>query len=168
MKSKEVTKIALGAALMALCSWIAVPIGDVPMTMQIFALCFVSVWLGWKGAFFAVLAYVLLGAVGVPVFSGFTGGVGRLLCPTGGYLLGFLIAAPLMGGLCSRSNTKKNYFIGMGIGVLVCHCIGVLWFWAWLPQNGLWAALVMTLPFLALDFCKMVLAVLVLKKLRKK
>lgn len=165
MKSKEMTKIALGAALLTLCSWIAIPIGDVPMTMQIFALCFVSAWLGWKGGFFAVLAYLLLGVIGVPVFSGFTGGVGRILCPTGGYLLGFLIAAPLMGWLCSRLNTKKSCFIGMCIGVFVCHVIGVLWFWVWMPQNGLWIALATTLPFLVLDFCKILLAVLALGKL---
>ena len=172
MNTKDVTNTALAVTMFTLCSWIAIPIGDVPITLQTFALCFLSAWLGWKQSLIAIIAYLLLGAVGVPVFSGFTGGIGRLLSPTGGFLIGFLCAAPIIG---LWTNTKKEnvkrsrlrLWLGMLLGVLVCYAVGVVWFWILLPQTQFLTVLsVAMLPFLLPDFCKIALAVWLYEKLR--
>ena len=85
----DLAYIALGAVLIAVCSWISIPT-TVPFTMQTFAMFFVLSILGGKRGTTAIFVYVLLGAVGVPVFANFTSGIGVLLGNTGGYILGFL------------------------------------------------------------------------------
>ena len=168
MKAKDVSIIALATAIFTLCSWIAIPLGDTPFTLQIFALCFLSALLGVKKSIFALTAYLLLGIAGVPVFSNFTGGIARLLCPTGGFLLGFLCAAPIIGSWSQRENQSgRSLFIGMLLGLLVCYVCGCLWFWVWTPQNSLWAVLSVTvLPFVLPDLLKIIRAVWVYKRIR--
>ena len=94
--TRDLAYIALFAVLIAICSWIAIPILQVPYTLQTFAVFLAVGVLGGKRGTLAVLVYILLGAVGVPVFAGFTGGLGVLLGTTGGYILGFLCTALLM------------------------------------------------------------------------
>ena len=88
-KVLDLVYIAIGAALIAICSWISIPTA-VPFTLQTFAVFFVLLALGGERGTLATLVYVLLGAVGVPVFAGFSGGIGILLGSTGGYIIGFL------------------------------------------------------------------------------
>jgi biotin transport system substrate-specific component len=88
------TAVALGAVLIIICSWLTVPFA-VPFTMQTFAVYCALLLLGGRRGLLAVLLYILLGAFGLPVFSGFRGGIGALLGPTGGYILGFLLCALL-------------------------------------------------------------------------
>ena len=90
MKVRNMALCALFAALMALCAWISIPAGDVAITMQTFALFLTLGVLGGKRGTIAVSIYLLLGIVGLPVFSGFQGGLGTLLGATGGYIAGFL------------------------------------------------------------------------------
>ena len=85
----DLTYMAVCAALIAICAWITVP-AAVPFTLQTFAIFFVLSLLGGKRGTIAILVYILLGAVGLPVFSGFNGGLGALLGTTGGYIFGFL------------------------------------------------------------------------------
>ncbi|MBQ9248015.1 MAG: biotin transporter BioY, partial [Ruminococcus sp.] len=84
---KDLVFTAMFAALIAVCSILSIPIGEVPITLQTFAVCLAAAMLGWKRGTLSVLIYVLLGAVGVPVFAGMTGGVGILAGPTGGYII---------------------------------------------------------------------------------
>ena len=95
---RDLVLIALFAALMAICSWISIPT-TVPFTLQTFAVFVAAGLLGGKRGTIAVLVYILLGAVGLPVFAGFTGGVGILLGSTGGYIIGFLGSALVMWGM---------------------------------------------------------------------
>ena len=89
---KSLARMAICTALIVVCSWLTVPF-TVPFTMQTFAIFFTVCLLGpWQGMI-SILVYILLGAVGVPVFSGFRGGLDALLGPTGGYILGFLATA---------------------------------------------------------------------------
>ena len=92
MKSKayDLVLIALFAALMALCAWVTVPYA-VPFTMQTFGVFLALLLLGGKRGTICMAVYLLLGAVGLPVFSGFRGGVGALVGSTGGYLVGFIV-----------------------------------------------------------------------------
>lgn len=97
MTTRSIARSGLCVALLACCAWVSVPVGPVPFTMQTFALALLPQVLPTRDALLTVVVYLLLGAVGVPVFSGFQGGPGALLGPTGGYLLGFAVGTPLAG-----------------------------------------------------------------------
>ena len=94
-KTYDLAYIAIFAVLIAICSWISIP-ATVPFTLQTFAVFMAVGLLGGKRGTIAVLTYVLLGAIGVPVFAGFSGGVGALLGNSGGYIVGFIFSALVM------------------------------------------------------------------------
>ena len=94
-KTYDMVYIAIFAVLMAICSWISIPMA-VPFTLQTFGVFMAVGILGGKRGTFAVLIYIILGAIGVPVFAGFSGGIGVLLSSTGGYIIGFLFSALVM------------------------------------------------------------------------
>ena len=126
--ARDLTQIALSVALIAVCAWISVPMA-IPFTLQTFAVCLVAALLGTRSGLWAVAGYLLLGAAGVPVFSGFRGGPGALLGVTGGYLAGFLLTA-----LVTGSGIRKFGFrflpivLSMAAGVLLCYAFGTAWF----------------------------------------
>ena len=129
MKTIDMVYSALFAVLIAVCAWITVPMGHVPFTMQTFGVFCTLGMLGGKRGTLSVLVYILLGAVGVPVFSGFGGGLGVLLNTTGGYIIGFLAAALLYWlatGLCGRK--LWSMALGMVLGLLACYAFGTAWF----------------------------------------
>lgn len=164
--SKEIAKIALSVALLCVSAWIAVPFGAIPVTLQTLCVLFVAGYLGaWRGAL-AVGAYLLLGAVGVPVFSSFTGGVARFLSPTGGFLLGLFPAALLMGAF-SGKKSFWNYLLGGALSTLLLYVCGVAGFTLHASFSaGLWGAVAScVLPFLPFDAVKIVLAAGILKRL---
>jgi len=162
---------AMGVALLAICSWISVPFFSVPFTMQTFAVFFVVGLLGTKWGFVTILAYIGLGALGVPVFSGFGGGVGQLIGVTGGYIVGFLIAALVSGPLCrlAKDNLLWNY-LAMLAGLIVCYLFGTLWF-TFVAGTFTWAGfgsalMLCVVPFLAFDMAKLLLAQFLLRRLK--
>ena len=132
--AKEVCYMSLAVAIMAICSWLSLPVMGIPFTLQTLGLCVAAGLLGAKRGAIAVGAYVTLGAVGVPVFAGFTGGISKLLSPTGGYIVGFLFATPIIGWAAEKGTVKTSdkgvltLALGMLIGILVCYVFGVLWF----------------------------------------
>ena len=112
MNARDLSYIAVSTALIVVSAWIAVPFGEVPITMQTAVICLIAGLLGTKRAAFAVAAYILLGAVGVPVFAGFTGGLARLIAPMGGYIVGFLPLAIVVGLVADRTKNKKVCGLG--------------------------------------------------------
>ena len=96
MKTREIAYIGLCTALIAVCSWISIPL-TVPITLQTFAIFLTVALLGLKNGTITVLVYILLGAIGLPVFSGFKSGAAVLLGTTGGYIIGFLFSAIVVG-----------------------------------------------------------------------
>ena len=94
-RARSVVMVGLVVAITAVCAWVTVPLGPVPFTLQMFAITFAICTLTPKQAIAAIYAYVALGAIGLPVFSGMRGGLGVLAGPTGGFLLGYLIGVPL-------------------------------------------------------------------------
>ena len=96
LTTRDIAIVAMGAAFIAICSWISVPM-TIPVTMQTFAVCLVTALFGLRRGLWTVACYILLGAVGVPVFSGFMGGIAVLLGTTGGYIVGFLFTALIVG-----------------------------------------------------------------------
>jgi len=166
----DMVLIALFAVLIAACAWISIP-ATVPFTLQTFGLFAALGLLGGRRAALAVLLYLLLGFVGIPVFSGFRGGFGVLAGVTGGYLIGFLFAA-LCYWLVPRGNgdTLWIMILGMAAGLLVDYVFGTAWFMLFYAKAygaiGLWAALSMcVLPFILPDIVKLALAVTLTKTL---
>lgn len=163
---------AMATAMIVVCSWIAIPIGDIPVTLQTLGVCLVSALLGAKRAFFAVAAYLLLGLAGVPVFAGFTGGAAKLIGPTGGYLVGFLFSALLIGGLCKGKGFWLTALF-MAPGLLVCYAFGTAWFVILMTQGGtpigVWVALgKCVFPYLPFDALKILIAAYLTYRLKDK
>ena len=170
-KTLSMVYIALSAVLIALCSWVSIP-AAVPFTLQTFAVLCVLSLLGGKRGVLAVLLYLLLGAIGLPVFSGFGAGVGALLGPTGGYILGFVVCA-LLYWLVSALTRGRAWgrVVGLLLGLCGCYAFGTAWFVrVYSAANGplaLGTALSWcVLPFILPDLAKLALALLVARRLR--
>lgn len=119
-KVLSLTYVALMAALMAVCAWITIPVGPVPFTMQTFAVFAALGLLGGKRGTLAVVVYLLLGLVGLPVFAGFSSGAAALLGPTGGFLVGFLASALVYWGVTAKwSKSLPGMALAMGLGLVV-------------------------------------------------
>lgn len=171
LSARDTALIGLFAALMAVCSWISIP-ASVPFTMQTFGVFLTIGLLGGKRGTLAVLVFLLMGAIGLPVFSGFTGGLGHILGVTGGYITGFLFSALLMWLIESLAGRSIPVLTAsMAAGLLVCYAFGTAWFMTVYAKQsgpiGLTAALSMcVLPYIIPDLCKIALAVLLTKRLR--
>lgn len=165
-KSAKIAYIAMGTAFMVICSWLYIPL-PVPVTMQSFALCLLSALLGTGGGLWIWLCYVALGAVGLPVFSGFMGGVGALMGATGGYILGFVFI-PLCVGLGARHRGRAALVMSMGLGILLCYICGTLWYTLiYAESESFIAALtVCVLPYVLPDALKVLLAAYLAGRLR--
>lgn len=166
----DLVYIALGAVLIAICSWISIPT-TVPFTMQTFAIFFVLSALGGRRGTMAIIIYVLLGAVGVPVFAQFTSGIGILLGSTGGYIVGFVFMG-LVYRLIVHLLGKKLWaeILAMVAGLAVCYAFGTAWFMvAYARTNGA-VSLAMVLgwcviPFVIPDLVKLGLALALARRL---
>ena len=176
MKSRKtilsLVYIALFVAIIAVCSWISIPI-VIPFTLQTFAVFVTAGLLGIKRGTTAVVVYILLGLVGVPVFSQFRSGLGALLGNTGGYIIGFLFTA-LAVGIITEIFGKKLYvlIIAMIIGLVLCYAFGTAWFMYIYTKNtgtiGLWSVLsVCIVPYLIPDAIKIVVAAVIVNRVNK-
>ena len=164
MKLKNLTRCGLLTAVLAVCAWIAIPMGEVAATMQTFALFLILSLLGGRRGSLVCLVYLLLGAVGLPVFTGFQGGIGILLGPTGGYLWGFLAAALLYWALEGR---VPRLFC-LILGLFGCYICGTLWYFFVWSEGGLWLILLKcVLPYLLPDGLKLALALVCVRRLEK-
>ena len=172
MKVRNMALCALFAALLCVCAWVSVPVGSTVITMQTFGIFLTLCVLGGKRGSIAVALYLLLGIVGLPVFSGFRGGLGALMDATGGYIAGFLAAA-LIYWLVTALGSDKELFrlLGMVLGLLCCYLLGTLWFrYGYLPGGNLsWGAILLqcVVPYLLPDAAKLVLAWLLGRRLRR-
>ena len=157
---------ALFTALLAVGAWITVPIGIPPYTMQSFVL-YCALWLlPFRQSLAAVTLYLLMGAIGLPVFAGFQGGFGVLLGPTSGYLLGFLLMPPVM-RLAKQTTASRILFCALG--TLGCYLSGTAWYvlaYGEASLAGFAAATVQcVLPFILPDAVKLFLAAAACKRL---
>ena len=123
-KIKEMCFAALGAAVLCLLAPFAIPAGVTPITLSLFAVLVISSLLPVRSAFCATLVYVLLGAVGVPVFAGFAGGFHILAGPTGGFIIGYLPISILVSAFGNRGKLK---WVVMLLSTILCYIIGSLW-----------------------------------------
>ena len=163
--------IALFGAVIAVCSFIYIPTGAVPVTLQLFAVCVSAGVLGRAGAV-SVLVYLLLGIIGLPVFSGFQAGVSALAGPTGGFLLGFLPLAFVSGLIIEKTGRRlANYLIAFSVGTVICYASGlVMYMYLYCGGNAglIEAFTVCILPYIIPDAVKIVLAAIVTRALRER
>ena len=158
-KTKDLAAVSLCSALMCVCSWIQFP-SAVPFTLQTFAVFFIALTFGTKKALTSTVIYILLGAVGLPVFSGFQGGIGALLGATGGFVLGF-IPSVIIVSLLARKFAKS--FLSSAVcclpGLAICYVSGLLWYvFVYGGGNLKSAFFVCVLPFIVPDVLKIILA----------
>lgn len=171
LTTSDMAHIALFTTVIAVCSWISIPF-TVPFTMQTFGVFLAVGVLGGKRGTLAVAVYLMLGLVGAPVFSGFSGGIGRLMGSTGGYILGFLFSALAMWAMEVLFGKQKWVLAAsMIVGLLVCYSFGTAWFMIVYGRTtgtiGLWTALSWCVfPYLLPDGVKIALALPLCERLK--
>lgn len=172
-KTMNLILCAIFAAITAVTSGIIIPLPftPVPITLATLAVMLTGGLLGSKYGSVSMIVYVLLGAFGAPVYHGFTGGLDKLVGPTGGYLIGYILTAFITGIIIEKMNKKNNLYVNvaaMALGLSSCYILGTLWF---MVSTGtpLWAALVSCVfPFLIGDALKIVVGALLVTKLRSR
>lgn len=148
---------------------LVLPISPVPISMGTLAIYFVIYVLGMKRGTLSLLLYILLGLAGLPVFTNFTGGVGKLFGPTGGYFLGYLFLALISGFFIDRwSNNAIICFLGMVLGTLVCYLFGTAWLSYQASLTFFQALAAGVLPFIPGDLVKLILAMVLGIQVRKR
>ena len=170
--ARECAYIALAVCLITVCAWISFPIGAVPVTLQTFAVCFTGALFGWKRGIPAILIYIFMGLIGIPVFSGFKAGGAALFGPTGGYIFGFIFAA-LIPSLAkfipvTRAAARCAVFYSANIlGLAVCYFFGTVWFVLMYKCTVAYALMLCVVPFLVPDFIKLFLAAVLAVRLER-
>ena len=165
---QQIAVIGVMTAVTCVLAPFSLPIGPVPISLTNLAIYFALYALGMKKGSISYLVYLLIGLVGLPVFSGFTSGPGKLFGPTGGYLIGFIPMAVIAGIVIDRYIDKKLIcLLGMIAGTAVCYALGTAWL-AYQAGMGFQAALMAgVIPFIPGDLVKMVLAMLFGPQIRK-
>ena len=157
---------ALMAAVLCLLGPVSLPIGPVPISLGTLGIYLALYLLGWKRGTVSVLIYLLLGLVGLPVFSGFAGGLARLIGPTGGYLMGYLPMAWIAGALMDRLPGRVGVLVALGTGTAVLYICGTAYYCLLTGAEVKTAIGLCVLPFLPVDGGKLALAALVCPAVR--
>lgn len=161
-------RIALVTAVICVVAPFTLPIGPIPISLANLMILLAVYVLGWREALVSVLLYLLIGAIGLPVFSNGGAGLGKLVGPTGGFLLGYL-ALVLVFGLLSAPGHRQDKplirlcfdVLGMLVGTAALYTLGSLWFMHLLGKDLSTTLSLCVIPFLPLDICKIILAALV-------
>lgn len=172
--------IAIFVVLITVCTWITIPVGSIPFTLQTFAVFVTGGLLGAKRGTIAVIVYILLGIIGVPVFSAFSSGIVKFIPNTetgmtGGYIIGFVFTTIIIGVFKNKASGKdtksKAILIGAGmvVGDIVCLAFGTIWFWLFNPMHlGLVASITScVVPFIIPEIVKIIVALILVLRLEK-
>ena len=162
------TATALMTALTCILAHMSIPIGPVPISLTNFVIYIALYLLGWKMGTVSYLIYMLIGLVGVPVFSGFSGGVAKLAGPTGGYIIGFTFMAVISGIVIEKSENRLIQILGMIVGTAVCYVLGTAWFCHLMSSTVAEALGLCVLPFIPGDLIKILIAVAAGPVIRKR
>jgi biotin transport system substrate-specific component len=151
-------------AVLTVCAWVSVPMGDIAISMQTLGMLLCLGMLGGRRGSLVIALYLLLGTVGLPVFSGMQGGLGILLGPTGGYLWGFLLGSLLFWAV----EGSLPLWLSMVLSLIVCYVCGTVWYSVMFLQGGIWLVLAKcVVPYLLPDGVKLVLALGLTRRLKK-
>lgn len=160
----------LFAAIMALLAQISIPLpfSPVPLTGQVFGVFLVGAILGARWGAISLFIYVLLGAIGLPVFHNMQGGLHMILGPTGGYLWGFVLGGYILGRIVEQSDSSVNMVAGMLLCLLAIYALGVLQLTLIIGLALPKALAIGVLPFIPLDLVKLAAAVAVVMQVRRR
>lgn len=166
MKTRDIVLIGVFAAMICVFAPFSVPVGPIPISLASFAVYIASA-LGAKKGCAAVGIYILIGALGLPVFSGFSGGISKIAGLTGGYIIGYMFCALLSGIIIERAGNKKSaYPMAFIIGTAVLYAFGTAWFMIQ-SGNGLYESLLAcVIPFLIGDAVKIAAASAIVYRMR--
>lgn len=170
-RTKAMTIISLMTAMLCILGPItlALPISPVPISFVTLAIYFSVYVLGMKRGTVSCMMYLLIGFVGLPVFSAFTGGVGKLFGPTGGYMIGYIFMAMSSGFFIDRWTTKRAlHIVGMVLGTVVCYLFGTLWLSVQAGMSFYGALGVGVLPFIVGDLIKIMIASIIGPAVRRR
>lgn len=168
----DIVYVAQFAVLITVCSWISIQT-TIPFTLQTMGVFLAVNILGGRRGTLSVLVYILLGAIGIPVFSGFTGGIGILLGNTGGYIIGFLFSALAMWGIeYLFGNGRIVQLVSMLIGLFICYAFGTAWFMVVYTSANEPVSLAVVLgwcvfPFIIPDLVKIAVALIIGPRIRR-
>lgn len=168
---KELTLVGLMAAVLCILGpWtVNIPVSPVPISLGFLGIYFVTSVLGMRLGTASVLIYILTGLAGIPVFTGFTAGPGKLLGPTGGYIIGYIFMALICGFFADKfSRNLPLYFLGMILGTVVCYFFGTLWLAYQMQYTFFQALLAGVIPYIPADLVKLIAARGVGIQLRKR
>ena len=167
MKTKSLVVVAFFTAFICILSPFSLYFGTIPVTLGLFAVCLSSALLGSKKGVIAVLIYLFIGAVGIPVFAGFLGGVQVLFRHTGGYLWGYLPCALIVGFGCERFSFKGHLPLFLTLGVIVCNLFGTVWYMISMNLSFFYALEVTSISFLLTDSVKIIACCILAPILKK-
>jgi biotin transport system substrate-specific component len=157
------------AAVICILGPLSIPIGVVPISFTNLAIYFVLYTLGMKKGTISYIIYILIGFVGLPVFSGFTSGPSKLLGPTGGYIIGFIFMALIAGFFIDRFFDKWYLcFAGMVLGTAVCYSFGTIWLSYQANLSASKALAAGVIPFIPGDLVKILIATFIGAQIRKR
>ena len=159
---------ALMCALIAVLSQILIPLPPIPISLSLLGVYLCGALLPVRWSVAAVASYLLLGALGVPVYAGFCAGPSILLGSTGGYLIGYVPCAALVGLLIDRLGfSRRSLALSIAVGTAACYALGTAWFMSTSGSSFFAALSACVLPFLPGDALKTALAVSLALRLRK-
>ena len=167
-KTYEITITALMTAVTCILAPMSIPIGPVPISFTNLAIYLSLYLLGWKKGTISYLIYLLIGLVGLPVFSGFTGGPAKLAGTTGGYIIGFIVMAVIAGLFIDNCRKPWIQLIGMIVGTIVCYLFGTVWFCIVAGYTFQAALAVCVIPFIPADLVKMIIAMIIGPMIKKR
>ncbi|MEG0843838.1 MAG: biotin transporter BioY [Romboutsia sp.] len=158
LSTRELIICSLFASITAILSQIAIPVTTVPFTMQIFGVMLCGMLLGEKLGFISQVIYLLLGAIGMPVFAEMSGGLGIIFGPTGGFILSFPIVTYIVGRFSNQYKSKIILILGMVLGLVVSYLIGTIQFCFITKASFISGIMMCVTPFIIFDLLKIVLA----------
>ena len=165
LKTKDLTIIALFCAIMCVISPITIPMGTIPFSLSLFAVILTAISLGTKKGTLAILIYILAGILGLPVFSGFTGGIHIVFGPTGGFILSYILISIIVS--IATKYKKITLIIFSILSLLICYLFGSLQYALITKVNFVDALYVCVYPFVIFDILKVFFAVNLGLKLKK-
>ncbi len=166
-RTKKIVLASLFTAVIAVVSQLFLPTPfGIPLTLQTFGVCLCGFLFGQKWGVASVAVYIIAGAVGLPVFSGFQGGIGHIIDPTGGFILGFLPLAFFCGIKIEKNKGILNIIFAF-LGLIICHILGIIQFAFITETHVLTAFISISLPFILKDAIFLVLAFFIAKNTRK-
>lgn len=163
----QMTTCAIFVALMCIFGPLSIPIGPIPVSFTVLTIFLAIMLIGTRLSLLSYGIYLIMGAIGLPVFSGFQGGIGKLLGPTGGYLIGFIPMIVVSGLIVYRFSQKViPSALSMILGVVIAYVFGTAWFVISLQTDIMYALTVCVFPFIPFDLAKIAIAIILGKVIR--